>query len=145
MYFSTFDFATPEYDEAIKLRHKVLREPLGMEFSVEDIKEEYDQIHLGAYWPNGELAGVLSFKKMEETGLLKMRQVATHPEHQGQGIGTALVAFSEKWARANGYTDFELNAREVAVKFYEKMDYKKVGKRFEEVGIPHFKMIKKLV
>jgi predicted GNAT family N-acyltransferase len=38
----------------------------------------------------------------------------------------------------------ELNARETAVPFYEKLAYNTEGVRFEEVGIGHFKMTKKL-
>jgi predicted GNAT family N-acyltransferase len=37
-----------------------------------------------------------------------------------------------------------LHARETAVPFYLKLGYEVVGGQFEEVGIPHFKMEKKL-
>jgi predicted GNAT family N-acyltransferase len=39
----------------------------------------------------------------------------------------------------------ELHARANAVNFYAKYAYRIVGDEFEEVGIPHFKMIKRLM
>ena len=33
------EFATPEYDEAVGLRYRVLRKPLGLEFTTECISE----------------------------------------------------------------------------------------------------------
>ena len=34
------EFATPEYDETIALRYKILREPLGLEFTEEQLAAE---------------------------------------------------------------------------------------------------------
>ena len=61
------------------------------------------------------------------------------------GVGRQLVAASEAFARRNGYDVMELNARDTAVPFYEKLDYTVVGEQFEEVGIVHFKMMKNMM
>jgi hypothetical protein len=73
-----------------------------------------------------------------------MRQVAVVPELQGQGIGRAMVEYSEALARTVGFTRMILHARETAVAFYEKLGYAKVGERFVEVTIPHWAMAKRL-
>jgi predicted GNAT family N-acyltransferase len=43
-----------------------------------------------------------------------------------------------------GFARMVLHARETAVPFYKVLEYNIVGDRFEEVGIPHFRMEKAL-
>ena len=137
------EFGTPEFDETIRLRDKILRKPLNMEFTVEQISSEYDQIHLVCYNDRVEIVGCLVLKHISDTHI-KMRQVAVDDVLQKSGVGTKLVAASEIYAKSRGYEIMELNARDVAIPFYQKLKYKKVGKAFEEVGIKHYRMEKKL-
>ena len=138
-----FDFATPEYDESIRLRTAILRIPLGLEFKIKDLEAEYNSIHLGAYNQRRQMVGCLVLKPLEK-GVYKMRQVAVVEAVQGKGVGSIMVEASEKLLRQLGGKMIELNARDTAIPFYEKLNYKKEGSEFTEVGIPHFKMIKKL-
>ena len=138
------EFATPEYDETIALRYKILREPLGLEFTEEQLAAEYADFHLAAYSDTWILRGCLVLTPKTHK-VLKMRQVAVSIESQSKGIGTLLVQASETFARANGYESMELNARDTAIPFYEKLNYQKVGEEFIEVNIPHFKMVKSLL
>ena len=55
------------------------------------------------------------------------------------------MEFSEEFARTHGFTFMVLNARETAVPFYLKLNYAIVGEPFEEVTIPHRRMMKALV
>ena len=137
------EFATPEYDETVKLRYKILREPLDLDFTAEQLAEEYADFHLAAYDEAWILRGCLVLTPVSDT-VLKMRQVAVHNTSQRSGVGTELVHASEAFARVHGYHFIELNARDTAIAFYEKLHYEKVGMPFEEVGIGHFKMQKKL-
>ena len=75
---------------------------------------------------------------------IKMRQVAVDDRIQRKGIGTELVLFSERLARDRGYKRMVLNARDTAVPFYLRLNYAVDGDPFEEVGIPHFRMVKAL-
>lgn len=144
MYTRLIEFATPDFDIALRLRDQVLRKPLNMEFQPEDIAEEYDSYHLACFDGHDQIVGVLTLKPINKE-VLKMRQVAVLPEKQGQGIGTFLVQSAEVLAKNEGYSLFELNARENALKFYKRLDYQTEGKKFEEVGIPHYKMIKNIL
>lgn len=105
------------------------------------IQDEQDYI-LGLF-DKQEIKAVLNLKPVSET-ILKMRQVAVDANIQGQGLGTKLVKFSEEFALENGFNKIELHARETAVNFYLKMNYKISGERFFEIGIPHFKMYKNI-
>lgn len=143
MYTIEIDFGTPEYDEAVRLRTDVLRKPLGLEFTPEQLAEEYDQRHLAAYNASGRLLGCLSLVVADDASW-KMRQVAVAEAVQGKGVGKTLVEASEHLALLAGVNSMVLHARETAVPFYLALGYVTVGERFEEVGIPHFKMQKVL-
>lgn len=136
-------FGTPEFDEMLALRYKVLREPLDMDYNPEQIEAEYDSRHLACYGPDWTLLGCLTLLPIDEKEV-KMRQVAVAPKAQGRGVGRLLVEESELWAHMKGFAKITMHARETAVPFYKKLSYHTVGGRFMEVGIPHFKMEKKL-
>lgn len=138
------DFATPEYDETIDLRYKILRQPLGLDFTEEQLMLEYQDFHLAAYDEAWILRGCLVLTPKDDK-TLKMRQVAVNVTSQNTGIGSKLVQASEVLARQKGFELMELNARDTAIPFYEKLHYEKVGEPFIEVNIPHMKMTKKLV
>jgi predicted GNAT family N-acyltransferase len=135
-------FGSSEQLESIELRRLVLRIPLGLDFTEEELQAEHDQWHLSAF-RDLKLCGILLLKSVSATEV-KMRQVAVHPSSSGKGIGTLLVRFSERFALSKGFQLMTLHARETAVPFYHKLHYDVVGDRFEEVGIPHFKMQKSL-
>lgn len=139
------EFNSDEHLDSIEIRREVLRKPLGLDFTQEELDAEKDQFQFVVYLFD-RLMGVLILKRVdnESNDVFKMRQVAILPKYQGQGAGRFIVRFAENWARAMGAEKIELHARQTAVNFYLKYGYKKVGKAFEEVGIPHFKMIKDL-
>ncbi len=141
MLICTIDFATPEFDEALALRYEVLRKPLGLEYSIEQLAEEWDNIHIAAFDAHGQMTGYLNLTP-EGGKSVKMRQVAVSPVHQGQGIGKAMVAYSEAVAKQRDFKEIVLHARKTAVPFYLSMNYEIVGDEFEEVTVPHFKMRK---
>lgn len=129
------------YWAAIALRTKVLREPLGLSYSKQDIEEEQDQIHIVGRLGDA-VVGCLSL--LPAGSNIKMRQVAVEPKLQGSGLGKELVLFSENLARAKGCAKIVLHARDTAVAFYQRLGYEVVGEGFIEVTIPHHAMEKLL-
>lgn len=133
---------TSEYEQEIALREKILRKPLGLSFSKEELAREIKDIHLGAY--RGEhLLGCLVLTVINEFKI-KMRQVAVDESQQGLGIGQLLVQTSEARAQILGFSEIELNARATAVPFYLHLGYEAFGEPFIEVTVPHQKMKKQL-
>ena len=133
-------FGGDEHKIEIELRYKILRQPLGMYYTQEQLDAEKDEFHFAAF--EGEkLIGCLLMKAINSEEL-KMRQVAVDEDYQGKGVGKALVLYSEKFASENGFSLISLHARKTAVLFYEKLLYKIVGDEFTEVSLPHFKMVK---
>ena len=139
-----FDFGTPEYDESVRLRDEILRKPLGLEYSPEQLAGEYMDLHIGAYNVNLELIGSLILSESEDEGWYKMRQVAVKANLQGQGIGKAMVEHCHVWAKDKGKKGIFCHARDTAIPFYERLGYAREGELFYEVNIPHFKMRKSL-
>lgn len=128
------------YGEAIALRRKVLREPLGLDFSEEQLKKESDDFHLVAL-AEGKVVGCLVLTPLNNS-TVQMRQVAVEPSFRGQGVGRCLVEWSEALALERGFQEIVLHARETAVAFYLKLGYQTRGETFVEVTIPHREMYK---
>jgi predicted GNAT family N-acyltransferase len=134
---------SPEYQQMIMLRYEILRKPLGLEFSDEDLAKEKDDILIGVFEDDRMQACCVLTKVDANT--VRLRQMAVNKNLQGKGIGATLMDFAENLARDFGYKKLIMHARKVALGFYEKQGYKIVGDEFTEVTIPHFVMEKKLV
>ncbi len=135
-------YASKEYDDEINLRYEVLRKPLKLHFTAEQLAAEKDCFHLGYFKEHKLIACLLLLPK--ENGKIQMKQVAVDFAWQGKGIGAKLVAAAEMLASEKGFHLMFCHARDTAVPFYEKLNYKKVGDMFEEVTIPHWEMEKKI-
>ncbi len=142
MEISQIAHGTPHYDAAVALRDQLLRRPLGLEFTSEQLAGENRCIHIGAF-ERDQLVGCLVLVPKDAVRV-QMRQVAVHPDYQRDGVGTRMVKFAEHVARDNGFRKMTLNARKTAVPFYEKLGYTTVGDEFIEITIPHFPMEKDL-
>jgi N-acetylglutamate synthase-like GNAT family acetyltransferase len=137
------EFGTPLYDSSVQLRDLILRKPLNLEFTAEQLAAEYDSFHFAYMDEQFEMLGCLVMKPVDKD-TVKMRQVAVLDEYQNKGIGTSLVFYVEKWARERGFTRIILHARDAAIPFYDRLNYSKKGKPFTEVGIQHIYMEKEL-
>jgi predicted GNAT family N-acyltransferase len=128
--------------KSIELRNEILRKPLGLAFTKEELESESNQYHLAAV-SDENIVGILLLNPMENQ-IVKMRQVAVSLSYQNRGIGKQMVLYSEEFALEKGFKKMILNARLTAVPFYMMLGYKCSGNQFEEVGIPHYFMYKQL-
>ncbi len=140
--FLVIEHGSDAYKQSLKLRDEVLRKPLGLRFSEEELAREREYHHL-ACLADGLVVGCLVLVPQDETNV-RMRQVVVEPHLQSQGIGRALIELAEAVARKQGFTTMTLNARDSAKAFYEKLDYQHVGDPFVEVSILHWGMQKVL-
>lgn len=136
------DYGTAEYQQMIKLRDYVLRKPLGLCFTQEELEKEKENLLIGAY-EDDQMLGCCMLVE-EEPKTVRLRQMAVLNPLQGKGVGSALMQFAENLARDRGYKKITMHARKNAAGFYEKMGYKKIGDEFEEITIPHYRMEKML-
>ena len=136
------DHETREYRQMVKLREDILRKPLGLGFTPEELEEEKTNMLIGAF-EEDEMLGCCMLVE-EGFGIVRLRQMAVLNDLQGKGIGRALMNFAENIARDRGYSTLSMHARKNAIGFYEKMGYKVTSEEFVEVTIPHFVMQKQL-
>jgi predicted GNAT family N-acyltransferase len=131
------------YKDVVMLRHDVLRKPIGLSISQEDIEDDKNQ-YIIISLDNEEVVGCLFIKIVSQENV-KFRQMAIAENDQHKGIGRAIISFAENFCQLNKYKIIELHARKTALEFYQKQNYQSIGEEFNEVGIPHFKMLKTLV
>jgi predicted GNAT family N-acyltransferase len=136
------DHGTKEYQQMIQLRDDILRKPLGLHFSDEELTKEKSNLLIGAF-EDEQMLGCCMLVE-EEPGTVRLRQMAVLNDLQGKGVGRALMQFAENLARDRGYKKITMHARKNSLGFYEKMGYRKVGNEFQEITIPHYVMEKKL-
>lgn len=138
------DYKSTEYDEMVSLRHKILRKPLGLSFSEEDLQKDEEDLLLTLFMPHSHKMIACCILTPVDSKTVKLRQMAVDDTVQKTKMGTAMLSFAEYVATKEGFNHIILNAREVALGFYQKYDYNVVGNAFIEVGIPHYKMEKYL-
>jgi GNAT superfamily N-acetyltransferase len=136
------DHGTIEYQQMVKLREDILRKPLGLGFTPEELEMEKENMLLAAFEEERMLACCMLVE--ENIQIVRLRQMAVLSNLQGKGIGRALMNFAENLARDRGYSIITMHARKNVVGFFEGMDYRVVGDEFVEITIPHYRMEKKL-
>ncbi len=136
------DHGSKEYEQIIQLRFNVMREPLGLGFTKEELDKEKDNIHIGAF-EDDELLGCCMLTKVD-SDTLQLRQMAVKDNLQRKGIGGSILSFAENLSRDKGYRKIMMHARDTAVGFYEKFGYIVTGEPFMEINLPHRIMEKNL-
>lgn len=137
------DHGSKEYQKMVDLRFDILRKPLGLTFSPDELDREKEDILIGAFDDEKILACCLITRVDPVT--CKLRQMAVQNSQQGKGIGFTMMTFAENVARDRGFKTMMMHARKTAVGFYEKLGYRTSGNEFMEVTIPHFVMKKNLI
>jgi GNAT superfamily N-acetyltransferase len=136
------DHGSNEYQQMVKLRDDILRKPLGLGFSPDELEQEKENMLIAAFEDEDMLGCCMLVEENPNT--VRLRQMAVLNDLQGKGIGRALMGFAENLARDRGYKILSMHARKNAIGFYEKMGYQVASEEFNEVTIPHFVMEKKL-
>ena len=136
-------------NELYPIRHEILRKREPFEKCIYPNDNAASTLHFGLY-ENDVLAGVVSVFEtksvvFEDEKQFQIRGMAVLNEHQKKGYGAALVREVESYLKANeSHYTIWFNARIIAVGFYEKMGFEKIGNPFEidTIGI-HYIMYKK--
>ncbi|ANH82979.1 acetyltransferase [Niabella ginsenosidivorans] len=134
------DHGSKEYQQMVDLRNEILRKPLGLVLTEEDINADKNNVLIGAFEDEKMLGCCMLVKQSDRIVLL--RQMAVLNDLQGKGIGKALMQFAENIARDMGYREISMQARKNASGFYEKMGYREASNEFTNLTIPHVIMKK---
>jgi predicted GNAT family N-acyltransferase len=132
------------YKEVVALRLELLRKPLGLHFTDEELELESTSIHIAAYDEDVLLGTCILIESSNDASVIKLRQMAVKEGLQRKGIGRSIVHFAEQVSKDKGFKMLAMHARKSVAEFYVKMGYTINGNEFTEVGIPHYLMEKVL-
>lgn len=129
------------WTDAVRLREKILREPLGSSFTHQELEEEKYHFQIAGFLDNIIIATAVLVPEGDE---MKMQRVVVTENLRSLNIGSEMMTFCEKFASEKNFKVIYCHARDTAVNFYIKNGYNGIGDYFDEDGIPHLKMRKKL-
>ena len=105
------DHGTPEYQKMVQLRTEILRKPLGLSFTSEELDKEKENILIGAF-EEDKLLGCCMLIPVNNIEI-RLRQMAVLKNLQGKGIGQALMQFAENIARDHGHQKIKIGRAHV--------------------------------
>jgi len=79
-----------------------------------------------------------------EAGVAKLGRMAVHRVLRGTGVGRSLVSALTQAAQARGDHCLRLSAQRSAQGFYQRLGFEAVGQPYDDVGIPHIDMQRRL-
>lgn len=138
-----------ELFQALAIREVVFIEeqhvPEGIERDAEDAKAYHVLAMQGGHAIGTGRLVLLPTPPPEQTGLwAQVGRMAVLQSHRKGGVGSKLLTALETEARKRGVEGITLHAQLYALEFYRKHGYSPVGAVFEEAGMPHLEMQKKL-
>lgn len=74
----------------------------------------------------------------------KIGRMCVLASHRGSGVGAAVLETLERYGASQGVTLFRLGAQLTAQGFYERAGYTAFGDIFDDAGIPHIMMEKRV-
>lgn len=135
-------FGSTDYHEVLVWRDRILRRPLGLALSPNDTAGEDKQRHFVLREADSILAGVIAVEVNHRT--FRLRQMWVRDSAAGSGLGQTLMEDVERILKSVGCREFTLHARLNVRGFYEKCGYFAEGEIFEEIGIPHIVMTRRV-
>ncbi|WP_336037951.1 GNAT family N-acetyltransferase [Halobacterium yunchengense] len=130
------------YEDALGVRYAVFVDEQGVPEDLEVDDHEADAVHFVAYDDDGDPVGAARLREYAD-GVGKVERVAVLESRRGEGWGDALMDAVEAAARER-YDELYLHAQLPAAGFYDRRGYEREGEAFEEAGIPHVAMRKRL-
>jgi predicted GNAT family N-acyltransferase len=127
--------------DALSVRIAVFVDEQGI--SREDEIDEYDDVAVHAVGYAGG-APVAAGRLVLMDGYGKIGRMAVLKEHRGTGAGAQVLEALEREGVARGLRVFKLSAQLTARGFYDRAGYAAAGDVYDEVGIPHIAMEKRV-
>ncbi len=138
-----------ELFQALAIREVVFieeqRVPEGIERDAEDAKAYHVlAMHKGHAIGTGRLVNLAEPPAGEAGAWGQIGRMAVLQANRKQGVGSLLLRALEEEARRRKLNGILLHAQLIALEFYKKHRYEPVGAVFQEAGMPHLQMHKKL-
>ncbi|HEY3640342.1 MAG TPA: GNAT family N-acetyltransferase [Xanthobacteraceae bacterium] len=136
------EFASDLMRDAFELRYEVFVDEQGVPRELE--VDEFDPCatHLVAI-RDDQVVGTL--RMLDHDGAAKIGRLAVRAAARRTGVGARLMDRAAAIASERGFAEIVLHAQVAVAPFYRRLGYVAEGDRFDEAGIPHIAMRKKIV
>jgi predicted GNAT family N-acyltransferase len=131
-----------DWPEVVALRTRVFVEEQGVPPEIEQDAADATAVHAVARDPAGRV--VATGRLLERDGRAAIGRMAVDAGARGGGYGAAVLAELHRQAVLRGLAEVELHAQVGARGFYERAGYTAVGGEYEEAGIVHVTMRRRL-
>jgi predicted GNAT family N-acyltransferase len=127
--------------EAFALRYEVFVDEQGVPRELEVDELDASATHLVAI-NHDRVIGTLRI--LDRRPAAKVGRVAVRATARRSGIGARLMQRAAAIAADRGFTEIIVHAQIAVVGFYRRLGYLEEGDQFEDAGIPHIAMRKKI-
>ncbi len=136
-------FVYPEaFSEMQAIRCSVFQEEQGVDPALEFDGLDETADHLLAYLDH-QPVGTARIRYLDDQ-VAKIERLAVLSTARGQGIGKKLMEKALEIAAQKNVKEVVINAQEYVKRLYQQLGFEQEGGTFEEAGIPHVKMRKRL-
>lgn len=104
------------------LRYEVLRKPWKQVYDTSF--DELDKVSINAFIEYNDICIACGRLDILQENTAQIRYMAVHPDFKGQGLGQLILNTLEEMAISKGIEKIILHARENALGFYLKQNYK---------------------
>jgi predicted GNAT family N-acyltransferase len=132
-----------EWPGIVALRTRVFVDEQGVPPEIEQDAADATAVHGIARDEAGVLVATGRLL-LREDGTAAIGRMATDASARGRGHGAAVLGVLQEEARRLGATEVELHAQVSARVFYERAGYVAVGHEYDEAGIRHVTMRRRL-
>lgn len=131
-----------EFVAIAAIRKSVFQEEQGVDPALDF--DSYDQVseQLIAYLDN-QCVGTARIRYLDEK-IAKIERLAVLPTARGLGIGKKIMEKAIDVIACQNISEVVIHAQEYVKGLHQQLGFHEVGEVFEEAGIRHVKMIKKL-
>jgi predicted GNAT family N-acyltransferase len=136
--------ATPaDWPEVAALRTRVFVDEQGVPPEIEQDDRDATAVHVLSRDDSGRVVATGRLL-LQDDGTASIGRMAADAAVRGRGHGAAVLAELHRQAELRGVPMVELHAQVTARAFYERAGYTAVGDEYEEAGIAHVTMRRRL-
>lgn len=131
-----------EISESREVRKQVFQMEQGIDSKLDFDGKDDEADQFIAYF-NNKAVGTIRIRYLADKRA-KLERLAILRDYRKMGIGKKLVEHIINYLKEKGIESIMLDSQEQAKNFYERIGFEKKGEVFEEAGIPHVEMWKKI-
>ena len=124
------------------IRRAVFQQEQGVEEALEFDGRDDEAVQFLAYWDDRPV-GTARIRFLSQS-TAKLERLAVLSDARKQGVGQQIMQTVLKFLSEKNISEIRIHAQEPVKEFYQALGFEAEGDRFEEAGIPHLKMSKRL-